>query len=152
MKILRAEERHISEMNEVILSAKRHWGYGEEMMQVWLPELLVDEAVLASRHFWILEREGQLASVFSISMGDDQSCELEDFWVLPKFMGKGAGRIMFEFVVGWLREQRLVDLTIVSDPNAKGFYESMGAVEVGMQPSLPEGRSLPVMRYALSDL
>lgn len=149
MNIIRARAQHISEMNEVILSAKGHWGYSQEMMDVWLPDLIVDEVVLASRHFWVLENEGRIAGVFSISVDAEQCCELEDFWVLPELMGKGAGRIMFGFIQNWLQIQQLSELVIVSDPHAKGFYERMGAEEVGYQPSLPEGRKLPVMRYVL---
>ncbi|WP_054783410.1 GNAT family N-acetyltransferase [Pseudovibrio denitrificans] len=149
MNIIAAIPQHLSQMNEVILSAKRHWGYSEEMMSAWLPDLLVDEDVLASRHFWVLEEKGSVAGVFSISVEDDQSCELEDFWVSPRLMGRGAGRLMFVFIQNWLREQQLPELTIVSDPNAKGFYEHMGAEVVGTKPSLPVGRTLPVMRFTL---
>ncbi|GHB36290.1 N-acetyltransferase [Pseudovibrio japonicus] len=147
--ILEASSHQIPEMNEVILAAKRHWGYPEEMITAWLPDLLVDEGVLASRRFWTLEDEGRIAGVFSISVNKELCCELEDFWVLPQFMGQGAGRMMFGFVQDWLQTRQLSELMIVADPNAKGFYERMGAVMVGSQPSVPEGRQLPVMRYAL---
>lgn len=147
MKVIEATAQHIPAMNEVILAAKRHWGYSEELMSVWLPDLLVDQVILASRHFWLLEAEAGIVGVLSISVDEDQLCELEDFWVLPEFMGNGAGRMMFDFVQDWLRKQQLSELMIASDPNAKGFYERMGAVEVGFRPSQPEGRMLPLMRY-----
>ncbi|KZK96382.1 acetyltransferase [Pseudovibrio sp. Ad5] len=149
MNIIRARAQHISEMNEVILSAKGHWGYSQEMMDVWLPDLIVDAVVLANRHFWVLEAEGRIVGVFSISVDAEQRSELEDFWVSPQLMGRGAGRIMFGFIQNWLQDQQLPELVIVSDPHAKGFYERMGAEEIGFQPSLPAGRKLPVMRYVL---
>ncbi len=147
MNIIKATSQHIPEMNEVILAAKSHWGYSQKMMDIWLPDLIVDEVVLASRHFWVLDTEGRIAGVFSVSVDSEQCCELEDFWVLPQMMGKGAGRIMFGFIQRWMQAQQVTELLIVSDPHAKGFYERMGAQEVGLQPSLPEGRKLPVMRY-----
>lgn len=44
---------------------------------------------------------------------------------------------------------RAAQLWIDADPNARGFYEAMGAVLAGWTPSTPPGRQLPRLRHDL---
>lgn len=146
MQIIKATAEHISEMNALILASKRFWGYSEEIMALWLDDLRVDAQVLASRSFWVVQADARLAGVFSISQ-DRAGCELEDFWVHPECMGEGLGRFMFAFVVQWLVQQDVTEMTIVADRHAKAFYERMGAEQIGNVTSQPAGRTLPLMRF-----
>jgi GNAT superfamily N-acetyltransferase len=66
-------------------------------------------------------------------------------WVLPDWIGRGAGRALLCHAIEHLRADGARTLRIESDPYAEGFYVHMGARRVGEAPSTPEGRTLPVL-------
>ncbi|MUK70250.1 GNAT family N-acetyltransferase [Aliivibrio fischeri] len=149
MEIVLAESTDLTEMNKIIELAKRHWDYSDELMDIWLPDLLLNPENLIERTFWIMKENDEIIGVFSLSSISDGIFELEDFWLLPSVMGKGLGRKMFQFVINYLKSNKAEKLVIVSDPNAEGFYQQMGATRVKLVGSKPEGRMLPVMDLLL---
>jgi hypothetical protein len=40
---------------------------------------------------------------------------------------------------------------VISDPNVRGFYEELGAMAVGEEPSVPAPRRLPVLQFDLRE-
>ncbi len=140
-----AAETDIDDINTVILAAKRHWGYSEELISLWLPDMVVDTKRLQIRQFWVVRSEVSIVGVLSLAETDTTEAELEDLWVLPDYMGMGIGRQMMTFVLGYMRQACISRLKIVAEPNAEGFYRKMGAERIGWQPSIPPGRMLPVM-------
>ncbi|MGF1879263.1 GNAT family N-acetyltransferase [Photobacterium frigidiphilum] len=149
MEIVLAKSTDLTEMNKIIELAKRHWDYSDELMDIWLPDLLLNPENLIERTFWIMKENDEILGVFSLSSISDGIFELEDFWLLPSVMGKGLGRKMFQFVINYLKSNKVEKLVIVSDPNAEGFYQQMGATRVKLVGSKPEGRMLPVMDLLL---
>ncbi|WP_070971168.1 GNAT family N-acetyltransferase [Vibrio sonorensis] len=149
MKIIEANVTDISDMNEVIVAAKKHWGYSQDQLALWLPDLLVNENTLKERQFWLLVDNSAIIGVSSVSQQTEEEYELEDCWVLPSQIGTGAGKHLFAHVVNWLQNRNAKNLTIVSDPSARGFYEHMGAELIRMKPSVPKGRVIPVLNLAL---
>ncbi len=65
-------------------------------------------------------------------------------WVDPQHIGVGLGASLFSHAVGTVRAMGGSLLRIASDPDAEGFYLRMGARRVGVVPSKPPGRELPV--------
>ena len=149
MNIVLAESTEIKEINRLIESAKRYWGYSDKLMDIWLPDLLIIPEDLTSRTFWLMKAQEEMVGVFSLSSLSDGVFELEDFWLAPSAMGKGLGRKMFQFIINHLKSVEAIKLVIVSDPNAEGFYQKMGATRVELVNSKPEGRVLPVMDLSL---
>ncbi|WP_434361073.1 GNAT family N-acetyltransferase [Parasalinivibrio latis] len=145
MRLEPAMEADIDSINEVILAAKRHWGYSEELIAMWLQDMLVDPMRMRTSQFWVMRTNQSIVGVVSLSGTDTPEAELDDLWVLPDQMGMGLGRKMMEFVVAYMRQSGITRLKIVAEPNAEGFYRKMGAVRIGWQPSIPPGRMLPVM-------
>ena len=70
-------------------------------------------------------------------------------WVIPKHMKKGIGKILMKTVIGYCEGSGIESLRIESDPNARGFYEKMGARLVDYVESKPEPRKLPVLKLEL---
>ncbi len=151
MQIKEASHKDISAMNDIVIAAKRHWGYSDEQMDLWLSGLLIDKTTFNDRKFWVLEHQQQIIGVASVSCHSKNSneYELEDCWILPKFMGIGAGKFLFDSIVGWLKQNNAKTLWIVADPNAEGFYRRMGAEFIRMKPSVPKDRMIPVFKYVI---
>lgn len=149
MDIKLAELIDIPEMNILIEKAKRHWGYSDELMTIWLPDLLISSEDYTNRLFWKMSVNEEMLGVFSVSIIDDNYCELEDFWLHPLAIGKGLGGEMFQFVIRYLKKIKSKVLIINADPNAEGFYLRMGAERIKLVESKPKGRMLPLMELLL---
>ena len=82
---------------------------------------------------------------------DIDSLWLDNLWVLPEFMGQGIGQQLFQHALERSRERGESVLKIEADPNAKSFYEKMGARQIGEHHGEVDGhaRVLPVMEINL---
>jgi N-acetylglutamate synthase-like GNAT family acetyltransferase len=150
MNIELAQISDINTINRVIESAKRHWGYSDDLMDIWLPDLLLKPEDFDIRTIWVLKKQKQIIAISSLVFLSNGVCELEDFWVIPAYMGCGIGRKMFQFIINHLEEIEAIKLVIISDPNAEKFYNKMGASRVDLFASKPEGRMLPIMELLIS--
>jgi N-acetylglutamate synthase-like GNAT family acetyltransferase len=149
MNIELAQLADIKVINRVIESAKRYWGYSDELMSIWLPDLLLKPEDFKLRNVWVLKKENEIVAISSLFFLSDGLYELEDFWVSPAFMGAGIGRKMFQFIINHLEDIEADKLVIISDPNAETFYNKMGAIKVDLFASKPEGRMLPIMELLI---
>lgn len=147
IEIARLED--IKEINRVIESAKRFWGYSDELMNIWLPDLLLELEDFNPQTLWVTKKDKKIVAVCSLAFRSDSPCELENLWVSPSQMGEGLGREMFQFVINYLKSIKANKLVIVSDPNAESFYTKMGAIRVDLFASKPEGRMLPIMELLI---
>ena len=107
--------------------------------------LTVRDAGIEAGMVLAVEHGGALAGVAAISP-DGDGHEVAVFFVDPAMMGKGVGADLFHAMVDLAARNDIEKLGILSDPNAAGFYEKMGARPVGREPSgaIP-GRELPYL-------
>ncbi len=84
-------------------------------------------------------------------MGEAGNAWIENLWVSPEFIGKGAGKELFLHATELSRQRGYKTLKLEADPNAVGFYEKMGMVQVGERHSDvdDEPRILPIMEMKL---
>lgn len=141
------EEAH--ELSSIPIASKRYWGYPEEWIELWREDLAITPQKMRARDYWVGRLEDQLVFVYSISRQAESTCELEDCWMAPEFIGQGYGKILFDHLRSILKAAGCSRLTIVSDPHAEGFYLKMGAVRMGEQESKPKGRMLPLLIYEI---
>ena len=141
----RADEAQ--QLTQIALASKRHWGYPEAWISLWRDGMRITPHTLHTREFWIGCQGQEIVAIYSIRRMDGDSYELEDFWVAPNQIGRGFGKRMFQHLRTRLVQLGAARLKIVSDPHAVPFYKRMGAVPIGTEPSLPPGRTLPVLEY-----
>jgi GNAT superfamily N-acetyltransferase len=127
-------------LREIAAAAKGHWGYDPQLVADWAAsfELPPEERVIAEEHGW--------AGV--VVRGE--VCWLENLWVEPAAMGRGIGRRLFEQAAAYGREHGCLRMEWEAEPNAKGFYERMGAVYVRDSEPSEWGRVLAVMGVSLA--
>lgn len=138
-------------LSKLCLRSKAHWGYDADFMQACAPYLRVtSDCIMAGHSFVALDREDRVIGVAQIHPGDAENGNLDLLFVDPDQMGTGAGRILFQEAAHRLREAGETAMTILSDPEARGFYERMGAVFIKDRPSdVFEGRKLPWLEMKL---
>lgn len=129
--------------------SKAHWGYPEDMMKAFRPELTIRKADLETDAIMLAEDKRGVAGVVQVSKADGDFV-LEKLFVDPQRMGEGTGKLLYVWACRVARDNGANNLVIDSDPDAAAFYERMGAVRSGTarSGSIP-GRMLPHLVHPL---
>lgn len=138
-------------LTEIAFAAKRHWGYPEPWISSWIHMLTIQPAFIAEHETYAAYIDGRIAGFHALRRGANQM-HLEHLWVLPRAMRRGVGRALFAHAVERVRALGFSTLEIESDPNAAGFYERMGARQIGSIISELAGqrRELPLLVYQIA--
>ena len=144
----RASPRDAEILTAIAFAAKRHWGYSEEMIELWRDELTIAPSYIAANR--VFSAVAPLGTVGVAALAEhDADWWLDHMWVWPAASGQGVGRRLLDRIVGELSRERVERLKVIADPNAVGFYERLGFRRVGEHPSKPAGRMLPVLEFSL---
>jgi len=104
----------------------------------------VTPGFVARHPVWCAIRGASMLGFYALS-GAGLVREREHLWVLPAYIRRGVGARLVDHAVATLSADGARVLRIASDPNAEGFYLTMGAGRVGEVASTPRGRALPAL-------
>jgi GNAT superfamily N-acetyltransferase len=94
----------------------------------------VSEAQIARDHMVVAEQDGAVLGFYSlITQGEP---ELDLMFVADAAQGTGLGERLFRDMAAEAAARGIDAVKIVSNPPALGFYERMGAVQVGTKQPL----------------
>jgi GNAT superfamily N-acetyltransferase len=149
--ITRAGPHDAATLTEIAFAAKRHWGYPERWIAAWTGALTMTPEAIGAAEVHAAVLEGEVVGFYALA-GEGPTLELEHLWVLPRAMGAGVGRALFEHATARALALGASAVEIESDPNAVGFYERMGARRVGEGVSRVEGeeRVLPLLAFVVA--
>ncbi len=136
-------------LTSIALLSKGSWGYPDEYLQLWKDELTITGAYIDAHVVWCAEQGGTVVGFYSLTQVAE-GLELDFLYLLPDHMGQGVGSALLRHAMEHARAMGVQSLRIVSDPNAEGFYTKHGARHIGMIPSKPDGRSIPLLRLQVS--
>jgi GNAT superfamily N-acetyltransferase len=68
---------------------------------------------------------------------------------MPDYIKKGIGSRLIKFATKYCKENSIELLNIFSDPNAKGFYENIGAKYISEYESSIENRTVSLYEYTI---
>lgn len=149
--IIRAAEPHEADaLTAIALRSKAHWGYPQELMDLWASDLAVDPAHCDGESTWLVTLDNVIAGFGEIEIEGDIA-RLDDLWIDPPSMKMGLGRLLLQQLMQNATDRGCTGMEFEAEPHAVGFYERMGAQVIGEQvsESVP-GRVLPIMRIDLS--
>ncbi|MBC8451415.1 MAG: GNAT family N-acetyltransferase [Planctomycetes bacterium] len=147
----RAELHELGLLTAVALESKAHWPYTAAQLELWREDLSITPDMVASGLTWVLEHDIGIAGLFVLTAATPDWI-LEHCWILPRRMGQGLGRLLFERACELARTGGAEGLSIDSDPNAEGFYLACGARRVSTYAAPIDGdpgRERPLLRLAL---
>ncbi len=147
----RAEPSEATALTQIAFAAKQSWGYPDEWMAEWRPDLAIAPGYIAGSPVWVAEVDGTVVGFLGL-VQEGGRWWLEHLWVLPAWHGHGLGRGLFAAAARQVRAQGATELHIKSDPNAEPFYLKMGAVRTGLEVYELFGkirREVPQLRYRL---
>ena len=151
MEIVRAKPSDAATLSAIAWAAKAHWGYPAHWMEEWRDLLTITPEFIATNETFAGIVEGQIIGFHALHESAGK-LRLEHLWILPKEIGKGAGRFLFQHAVERAKASGASRLTIEADPNAEPFYRRMGAERVGSVVSEVDGqrREVPLLVFALT--
>ena len=137
-------------LTQIALAAKRHWGYPERWIEIWVPQLTFSPEYFETNESWVAVDDDQPIGFYTL-LEANEIASIENLWVKPEFIGKGVGKQLFFHAVELARGRGYKTLQLEADPNAMGFYERMGMYKIGERHSEVDGqpRILPIMEMAL---
>jgi GNAT superfamily N-acetyltransferase len=150
IKIRRAMPDDAKALSDIAYSAKAHWGYPKRWMEIWKPQFDFPPGYFENTESWVAEIDSEPIAFYTLDEKDNKAW-IENLWVHPPHLGKGIGKQLFMDATSRSRKKGHLILRLESDPNAQGFYESMGMRKIGENNYPIEGqpRFLPVMELVL---
>jgi GNAT superfamily N-acetyltransferase len=136
-------------LGALAMRSKASWGYDDAFMAACRAELTLTPETLARWNVQVAELDGRIAGMIALSV-DDDTAEVEDFFVEPDLQGLGVGRALMDWLLAAARAAGAAAVEVDADPNAEAIYARLGFTTIGRSPSgsIP-GRWLPRMRLVL---
>jgi GNAT superfamily N-acetyltransferase len=135
-------------LHALAVRSKAHWGYDAAFMALAAPALELWEDRILSGLAIAAEVDGKPVGV--APPDDAGMAELEHLFVDPAVMGQGVGAALLSEAFSLARREGARAIRVLSDPQARGFYERYGFRWIHDAPSdaIP-GRVLPVLQRSL---
>lgn len=132
-----------TELSDIALKAKGHWGYSSEQLDRWQPEFLtVSPEYIQANQVWVATDAELHAVGFVAVRWQGEEAVLDHLWILPDYMGRGIGKRLFLHVATVVSR-----FVFTSDPHADNFYQKLGAKKIGDYYSVLQQKMLTKFEY-----
>ena len=129
--------------------SESYWGYSSDFMEKFKRIYLITEEFIADHPTYILNDNETIVGFYGI-MQSDSEASLEYLFIEPAFIGKGYGRILWNHALEECRKLGITAFTIITSPDARGFYFRLGATIFNEVDSLiADGKKTPKLIYRL---
>ncbi len=141
VKIIPAASEDAALLSEICVAAKSYWGYPQEWMRAWSGLLRVTPEYIQEHSVYKGLVEDKVVSWYAL-VGIGEVVVLDHLWVQPAYIRQGIGQALFQHALKTAADLGAKKMEIEADPNARGFYEKMGArvvryIDSGMEHQLP---------------
>lgn len=159
MEIRAAKIEESDILTSVSFQSKKIWRYPDHFFEIWKNELTIHPDYIRHNKVFVFEEKSIILGYYSmVYLENDVDLSgtvlskghwLEHMFILPGFIGKGIGTKLFDHLKTICTENRISRISILSDPNARGFYEKMGCRYVKEYPSSIPHRTTPLLILTL---
>ena len=135
-------------LTQLAHESKRHWGYPDNWIRHWQDALTITPEYIQANQVFVAEDGEHIIGFYALAIADNRA-ELDHMWVSPDHMGTGVGKSLFVHAMRSAKGQNLTEVEILSDPNAEGFYQKMGAYRTGESASKIDGQPRVLPRLTI---
>jgi len=128
-------------------NSKKFWGYSDALMELWKEDLEINtDYILKNKVVKVFENKNFIG-FFALKTNHKEEVEIDHLWLLPDKIKRGYGRSIFQHILNYVKTQGYKKVTLIAEPNAKGFYEKMNGRVVGMFQSKINNRLLDIYQF-----
>jgi len=147
--IVKASPKDADLLADLEVRSESYWGYSSEFMEKFKRIYLITEEFIADHPTYMLKDNETIIGFYGILQGDRED-SLEYLFIEPEYIGKGYGRILWNHALEECRKLGITAFTIITSPDARGFYFRLGAAVFNEVDSLiADGKKTPKLIYRL---
>lgn len=134
-------------LTDIAIKSEAYWGYDSDYMDKFKSIYNVSEEFIRSNPTVLIEEDNSIIGFYGLICKDNET-SLEYFFIEPKYIGKGYGKLLWNYLVSDCKNLGIENFDIVTSPQAKEFYVKMGAIPCGeVESLLKKGRIIPQLIY-----
>jgi ribosomal protein S18 acetylase RimI-like enzyme len=142
-----AMEEDAGLLTETAIQSKKSWGYPEEWMKIWEPELMLTPQYILDHEVVKVYEAQTFLGFFALIRSESGAWEIDHLWLKHEHMRKGHGVKMMDFIFDFIRKTGVESCTVIAEPNARGFYEKAGGKVIGQHEGKIKGRILDIYEF-----
>lgn len=149
LNIRRAKVGEHEILTDIAIKSEAYWGYDSDYMDKFKSIYNVSEEFIKNNPTVLIEEDNSIIGFYGL-ICKDNGTSLEYFFIEPKCIGKGYGKLLWNYLVSHCKNLSIKDFDIVTSPQAKEFYVKMGAIQCGeVESLLKKGRIIPQLIYTV---
>ena len=147
--IVRASPKDLEVLANLEIRSESYWGYSNEFMDRFKEIYLITKEFIINNPTYILKDDDNIIGFYGILLNDVED-SLEYLFIEPKYIGKGYGKILWNHALEECKKLSIKEFTIITSPDARGFYLRLGATIYTQVDSLiSNGSKTPKLIYRL---
>ena len=150
--ILPAKPKDFKELTSITKHSKAYWGYTGTQLKMWEDELTVSAPYIEKNIVKKVINKEQILGYYALHPPKNTSIYLEMLFILPKYIGKGIGKLLLEDAFMKAKALGCKEMSLKADPNATNFYLKFGFKIIDKEESSIPGRYLPIMVKTFENL
>lgn len=116
----------IDELNNIAFLSESYWGHDKNMMDIFKKEYSLTQEYLKDNKVFKMVLGGNIIGFYAFNMTQEIP-ELEYFYLKPEYIGKGYGRILWNEVIKFCKNNKIETFVFVAGSEVKNYYLKMGA-------------------------
>ena len=130
MKLKKADEIELDEINLLIVESEIVITNGAVNLDAFIEKYTIDKSCLLTNLSYVLYENDRMIGFFML-IGKGYEYELEYFYIEHSRLGKGLGKILWNYLNDICIENNIPNVSIVCGKYVTGFYLKMGAEKIG---------------------
>ncbi len=145
-----AQSTDLNSIRRLMRASKTYWAYDEKFLNKFMEIIGIRLDYMQKHDIQLAYLNKAMIGFYNFILHNDGVLELDNLFLHPDYIGKGFGRILWQYICETAKQLGKNEFTIWSDPYAELFYLKMGCEKIGVRksPMMPN-RYPPVLRYQL---
>jgi len=151
LNLKKADENELDEINLLIVESEILSTSGKTNKEAFLENYTIQKSDLLKSHSYVLYESDCMVGFFMITSTGSEH-ELEYFYIKHDRLGRGYGKVLWDYMNGICIKNKILELSIVCGKNITAFYTKMGAEKIGEVASkVNHGVKIDLLQYYVMD-
>ena len=91
-KIIKSNPNDAPVLTAIAKSAKKYWGYSDGQIKKWEEDLTITSQNIITDLVFQIVADDNIIGWYSLSQNSPKEWEIDNFWILSKYIRQGLGR------------------------------------------------------------